>query len=335
MPERSSHSEGLIMFVGIDVSKDWLDIAVHERSDVKWRVSRDESGLQSLVKGLQELEGKIELVVMEATGPYSKDVATVLAAAKFQVAVVNPRQVRHFAIATAKLAKTDQIDATVLAAFACAVKPAAKPIPDELSAQLDELLTRRGQLVGMLVSEKNRRGAMSIQLTAKHNKRVDKSLQTHIEWLEKQIAAIDDEIDDTIKKSPVWRESDDLLQSVPGVGNVTARVLLAYLPELGRLNRKEIAALVGVAPFNRDSGNHFGRRAIWGGRGHIRNVLYMAALSASRCNPELKAFASRLLDRGKPTKVVLTAVMHKLLVRLNAMARTRKPWLPQPMPVSA
>jgi transposase len=263
----------------------------------------------------------VELVVLEATGGLERDVVAALAAAKLPVAVVNPRCVRDFARSLGKLAKTDSIDAAVLAHFAQAIKPAVQPPPDELSLQLEALLTRRRQLIQMLVSEKNRQSTLLIQRSAKPGKRVLKSLASHIDWLRKQIEDLDEEIDDTIKQSPIWREKDDLLQSIKGVGSVTARILISYLPELGMLNRKQIAALVGLAPFNHDSGRHNGRRSIWGGRAEVRTALYMAAVTAARCNTELRAFYARLLTAGKPTRVALTAVMRKLLIKLNAMMR--------------
>jgi transposase len=313
------------MFVGIDVSKDRLDVAVHGDS-TRLQVGRDEAGLAQLVVGLRSLSAPVRLVVMEATGGYERDVAAALAAAKIPVAVVNARQARDFARALGRLAKTDTVDATVLAAFAEAVKPAAQPIADELSQQLEALLTRRTQLVQMLASEKNRRALFLVQRTSKRGAQVTMSVDEHIEWLEKKIKAIDDEIDTTIKKSPVWREHDDLLRSVPGVGPVTSRVLIGYLPELGTLNRKEIASLVGLAPFNNDSGKRVGKRSIWGGRGYIRSVLFMATVTAVRFNPDLKVFYERLLAAGKVAKVALTAVMRKLIVRLNAMMRSRSRW---------
>jgi transposase len=319
------------MFVGIDVSKDRLDAAVHGEA-TRLQVTRDERGLAELVAGLRDLSSPVRLVVMEATGGYERDVAAALAAAKIPVAVVNARQVRDYARALGRLAKTDNIDASVLASFAEAVKPTPQPIADELSQQLEALLTRRTQIVQMLASEKNRRAMLLVQRSSKHGARVTKSIDSHIEWLEKQVTALDDEIDTTIKKSPVWREHDDLLRSVPGVGPVTSRVLIGYLPELGKLNRKEIASLVGLAPFNNDSGKRNGKRSIWGGRGYIRSVLYMAAVTAVRFNADLKVFYDRLLAAGKVPKLALTAVMRKLLVRLNAMMRSRSRWSPSISP---
>lgn len=315
------------MFVGIDVSKDRLDVAVgrEESGHELFQVARDEGGLSELVTRL----GKgIELVVLEATGGLERDVAAALAVAKLPVAVVNPRNVRDFARAIGKLAKTDGIDAAALARFAEAVRPSVQPVPDALAQQLELLMTRRKQLVQMLVGEKNRRAAMLVQRSVAGGAHLLKSLDTHIEWLEARIAELDDEIDGTIKKSPVWRENDDLLQSVKGVGPATSRMLIACLPELGTLTRKKITALVGLAPYNNDSGRRTGQRSIWGGRAEVRSALYMAAVTAARCNPTLRAFYERLVSAGKAPKLALTAVMRKLLIALNAMLRDRKPWAP-------
>ena len=313
------------MFVGIDVSKDRLDVAVHEGKD-RWQFGRDESGLARLIEQLRSLPGSIELVVLEATGGLERDVAAALAVAKIPTAVVNAKQVRDFAKATGKLAKTDGIDAGVLAHFAQAVRPAVREIGDEFSQALEARITRRNQLIQMLVAEKNRRAMLLVQRTAPAA--MGKSIEVHVKWLEKQIAELDQDIDRMIKNSPVWREKDDLLQSVPGVGPVTSRTLLSFVPELGTLANKQIAALIGLAPFNRDSGHMAGRRAIWGGRAEVRCVLYMAALTATRCNPVLRSFYARLLAAGKPSMVALTATMRKLLVTLNAMLRHRTPWTP-------
>ena len=306
------------MFVGVDVSKDQLDVAVHGRSE-RWQFKRDERGLGSLVEHLRGLGEPVALVVLEATGGLERDVAAALAAAKVPTAVVNPRQVRDFARATGKLAKTDGIDASVLAHFAEAVKPSVQPIADELALALEARLTRRNQLIQMLVAEKNRRAMLVIQRTG--SAKMVKSLEAHIGWLEKQIADLDDDIDHHIKNSPIWREKDDLLQSVPGVGPVTSRTLLSYLPELGTLDRKKVASLVGLAPFNHDSGQLHGQRHIAGGRYRLRCALYMAALSAIRSNPILRAFYLQLRARGKPAKLALTAVMRKLFLLLNHLLK--------------
>jgi transposase len=313
------------MFVGVDVAKEQLDVAVHNSSE-RWQVTRDERGLARLVELLRGLGEPITLVVMEATGGLERDVAAALTVAKIPAAVVNARQVRDFARATGKLAKTDGIDASVLAHFAEAVRPPVQPIADELSLALEARITRRSQLVQMLVAEKNRRASLLVQRTG--STKMLKSLAAHIGWLEKQITELDDDIDNHIKNSPVWREKDDLLQSVPGVGPVTSRTLISYLPELGTLDRKKIAALVGLAPFNRDSGQASGRRAIWGGRAEVRTVLYMAAVAALRCNSALRAFYDRLKATGKLSLVAITATMRKLLTALNAMVRDHARWSP-------
>ena len=313
------------MYIGIDVSKDRLDVAVRGR-DIAFSVTRDESGLNELCERLTSLEGKIALIVLEATGGYERDAAMALLLAKLPVAVVNPKQVRDFARATGKQAKTDAIDAAVLAHFAEAIKPAEHEIPDEVTLLIEALVTRRSQLVQMIAAEKNRRGAMLVQRSP--NKVVSKNIDKHIAWLEKQLSDLDDEIDGAIRESPIWREKEDLLRTIPGVGRVTSTTLLAFLPELGTLDRKQIAALVGVAPFNRDSGRSSGHRSIWGGRAAVRSVLYMAAVAAIRCNALFKAFYARLRAAGKPAKVALTATMRKILVTLNAMARDGAPWRP-------
>jgi transposase len=311
------------MFVGIDVSKDRLDVAIH-KSDVRFQVTRDESGLRELVERLQK--ESVKLVVLEATGGLERDVAAALAMARIPLAVVNPRNVRDFARAVGKLAKTDSIDAAILAQFAEAVQPAAQPVPDELAQELEALLTRRNQLIHMLAAEKNRRATLLLQRSA--SKQITKSIDVHIEWLEKQIEKLDDDIDTTIKNSSVWREKDDLLRSVPGVGAITSRTLLGYLPELGALDRKKIASLAGLAPYNHDSGHFKGKRSIWGGRSEVRSALYMAALTGIRCNPILRAFYRRLTEAGKAPKLAITAAMRKLLTMLNAMIRDQVSWKP-------
>lgn len=309
------------MFVGIDVSKDALDVALRGEAPGSFRVGRDEKGLEELVARLASLESKVKLVVLEATGGLERDVVAVLAAAAIRVAVVNPRCVRDFARSLGKLAKTDGLDAAVLAHYAEAVEPQAKPIPDALTREVEGLLTRRRQLVQTLVSERNRRSGLLLQRLTGPGRRVMQSLERSIEWLETELASLEKDLDDTIKRSDIWREKDDLLRSEKGVGNVLSRTLLGYVPELGKLNRKQIAALIGLAPFNNDSGKRSGQRSIWGGRGEVRAVLYMGAITASRFHPVLRQFYQRLVAAGKPKKVALTAVMRKLLVRLNAMMR--------------
>jgi transposase len=262
------------------------------------------------------------LVVLEATGGFERPVAAALVASGLAVAVVNPRQARDFARATGRLAKTDRIDAESLARFAEAVHPAPRAIPDEQARALGEILARRRQLVGMLTAENNR-------LLTASTKRVKKRIEAHLLWLEKELARTERDLQEAIEESPVfWRENEELLGSVPGVGPVLAKTLLAELPELGELKNKQLAALVGVAPLNRDSGILRGRRAIWGGRSGVRAALYMGALVATRCNPDVKVFYERLLAAGKAKKVALVACMRKLLVILNAMLRNRTLWRP-------
>jgi transposase len=309
------------MFVGIDVSKDVLDVALRGEAQGSFRVGRDDKGLEDLVQRLASAERKVQLVVLEPTGGLERDVVAVLTAAAIPVVVVNARCVRDFARGLGKLAKTDGIDAAVLAHYAEAVEPATKPVPDALTREVEALLTRRRQLIQTLVSERNRRSGALLQRRTGPGKRVMESLERSIKWLEKELASLEDDLDNTIKRSAVWREKDDLLQSVKGVGATVSRTLLGYLPELGKLTRKQIAALVGLAPFNNDSGKRSGKRSIWGGRSEVRAVLYMAAVTAARWNPVLSAFYARLLAAGKPKKVALIAVTRKLLVRLNAMMR--------------
>ena len=259
-------------------------------------------------------------MLLEATGGLEVPLVSALAAAALPVVVVNPRQVRDFARATGRLAKTDALDAQVLAHFAEAVRPPVRPLRDEETQELNSLMTRRSQLTTMLVAERNslRRASRS----------VDPSIRSHISWLERELKDLDKDLRSALRRSPVWREKDDLLRSVPGVGEQLSLSLLAYLPELDTLNRKRIAALVGVTPF-RDSGPRRGKRSVWGGRTRLRAVLYMAALVASRYNPVLRAFYQRLLSAGKPKKLALTACMRKLLTILNAMAKSGQHWTPQ------
>ncbi len=266
-------------------------------------------------------------VVLEATGGFEMLVASELELAGLPVSLVNPRQVRNFALATGQLAKTDAIDAQVLAQFAEAVKPPVRPLPDEETQELRALVDRRLQLLEMLTSERNRLRQAS--------KRVHPLVQEHIRWLKQQIEDLDKDISGLIRSSPLWRAEEDLLRSVPGVGPVLSSMLLTHLPELGSLNRGQVAALVGVAPMNRDSGRYRGKRSIWGGRTAIRAPLYMAALAATRHNPVIKAFYHRLRAAGKPAKVALTACMRKLLLILNSMLRRRRPWGPPHMQTTA
>ena len=279
-------------------------------------VTNDKAGIQALVKRLAEIQA--ELIVLEATGGVERWVTRALASAEFPVVVVNPRQVRDFAKATGQLAKTDRIDAMVLARFAQAVRPDVRPLPDEVTLELRALIARRRQITEMIVAESNRLSGAS--------KAVKKRIGAHIRWLEKELGRADEDLDQSIRQSPIWCHNQDLLKSVPGIGPIVSRTLLAELPELGQLNRKEIAALVGVAPFNRDSGKLKGRRAIWGGRATVRAALYMAALVASRRNAVIRALYKRLLDAGKARKVALVACMRKLLTILNAMIKHKTRW---------
>jgi transposase len=304
------------MFVGVDVSKHRLDIHVRPSGE-EWSVTNDGKGHSDLVRKLGLLSPT--LVVLEATGGYQAAIAAELGASKLPVAVVNPRQVRDFAKATGRLAKTDAIDAAALAHFAESIRPKPRPMPDELTVELQALVTRRRQLIDMRTAESNR--LETCRVTS-----VRRNIQKMINVLTKQIDKVDDDIDTTIKGSPLWREREDLLSSAIGVGTTTARTLLTQLPELGTLNRREIAALVGVAPYNNDSGQRRGIRSIRGGRGEVRSVLYMATVAAVRFNPQLQRMYQRLLSLGKLKKVALIACARKLLTILNAMMRTNTPW---------
>lgn len=303
------------MFIGIDVAKAQLAFACRPSGETG-TVPNNDVGIRELAARCQALAPT--LLVLEATGGYEAAVVAALVTAGLPVVVANPRQVRDFAKATGQLAKTDALDARVLALFAERVRPAPRPLPDAAAQALDALLTRRRQLVEMLTAERNR------LLVARPPVRRD--LQQHIRFLERRLREVDDDLHTAVKASPAWRVKDDLLQSVPGVGRVVSLTLLAELPELGRLSHKEIAALVGVAPLNRDSGTLRGKRLVYGGRAPVRAVLYMAALVASKCNPVIRAFYLRLRAAGKPAKVALTACMRKLLIILNAMARSGTPW---------
>jgi transposase len=306
----------LPLFVGIDVAKRRLDI--HARpSGERLTVDHDEEGVAALVERLVALAPT--LVVLEATGGLEVRLAAALAAAGLPVAVVNPRRVRAFARATGRLAKTDRLDAETIARFAEAVRPPVRPLPDEATRHLGALVARRRQLLEMLVAERNRRHAADPSL--------HEGIDAHLRWLEEALAGIERDLDAAVRDSPVWRAREALLRSVPGVGPVSARTLLAELPELGSLTRRQAAALVGVAPFNRDSGGMRGKREIWGGRATLRACLYMAAVAAARGdNPAIAGFYKRLRQAGKPAKLALTACMRKLVVTLNAMLRTNTAW---------
>jgi transposase len=308
--------EDEMVYAGIDVSKGSLDVAVRPVGE-SWQEDNSDKGIRAIVKRIKELG--VSLVVAEATGGLEVQVVSALTVDGINVSVVNPRQVRDFAKATGRLAKTDSIDAEVLARFAETVRPEVRPLKDEKERELAELVARRGQVVQMLVAEKNRLGQTG-------SKAIRKELKAHIAWLERRLGGIDKGIDSAIKDSPVWRVKDDLLRSVPGVGKATSSMLLAGVPELGVLNRRQVAALVGVAPLNRDSGLFKGRRAVWGGRAGVRATLYMATLAAVRFNPVIKAFYQRLREEGKRPKVALTACMRKLIVILNAMVRDGEKW---------
>lgn len=305
--------------MGVDVSKASLDTFV-TAGERRISVTNDEAGIRDLVGELKEHRGA--LVVLEATGGYEFAVAAAFAQAGFQVAIVNPRQVREFARALGQLAKTDRIDARILALFGERMRPEPRPLPDAARAALEALVTRRRQLLDMLTAENNR-------LKLARDQVVQRSLKRNIAWLERQLKDVDQDLGSRIKQSPLWRAKENLLRSTPGVGSVFSRSLIAQLPELGQLKNKQISALVGVAPLARDSGSFKGRRSVWGGRAPLRSVLYMATLSAVRHNPVLRHFYNRLRAAGKPPKVALVACMRKLLVILNAMVRSNQPWNPR------
>jgi transposase len=302
--------------IGFDVSKERLDVAILP-SQTSFAVGRDAGGLAELVQRLRDLVP--ERVVLEATGGFEQVVAASLGGAGLPVIVINPRQIRDFARAIGRLAKTDRIDAEVIALFGERVRPPVRPLPDEQGRLLDELVTRRRQVIEMKTAEGNR-------ARQSRTNRLKKRIERHCALLQKELSEIEAELNDTIRGTPIWRETDDLLQSVPGVGPVLARTLIAELPEIGCIDRRSIAALVGLAPFNRDSGAWRGKRSIQGGRSSVRNVLYMATVSAIRCNPVIKAFYARLRAAGKPAKLAITACMRKLITILNAIVRDRQPW---------
>jgi transposase len=305
-------------FIGIDVSKATLDVAVLPTQET-FSVENNQAAYPALIARLRALSPRC--IVLEASGGYEMAVAASLAASALPVVVVNPRNVRDFAKATGRLAKTDRLDSLVLAHFAEAVKPQLRAVKSAEQRALDELLGRRRQLIEMHVAEQNRLGQAATAA-------VQKEIKAHLAWLEKRISSTDTQLKDRLQQSPVWRERDDLLQSVPGIGAVTSLTLLASLPELGSLCRQKIASLVGVAPLHDDSGTKRGKRRIRHGRAHLRSILYMAALTAVRCNPVLKAFYKRLLASGKPHKVALTACMRKLLVIVNTMVKNNSSWNP-------
>lgn len=306
------------IFIGIDVAKDRLDVHVRPSGEA-FAVARDGEGVAGLVERLRAMAPA--LIVSEATGGFEQVVAGALGAAGLPVVVVNPRQIRDFARALGKLAKTDRIDAEAIALFAERVRPELRPLPDDQARLLGELVARRRQVIEMIVAEGNRARLLE-------SRRLKKRIDRHRAVLQDELSAIEAELDEAIRGTPIWRETENLLKSVPGVGDALARTLIAELPELGTLDRKKIAALVGVAPFNRDSGTLRGKRTVWGGRASVRAALYMAALTASRFNPVIAAFYRRLLAAGKPKKLALTACMRKLLTILNAILRDRRHWQP-------
>jgi len=303
------------IYAGIDISKDNLDLAVHPRQQIR-RFHNTATGINKMVEYIREI-GSV-LVVMEATGGYEIAVVAALGEAGIPTAVVNPRQVRDYARSTGKLAKTDAIDAQILADFAAVVQPQPRPLADTQTQELKDILARRRQLSEMITAEKNRlhraRGAL-----------VD-HIRAHIIWMEKELLEMDSELKRFVEESPMWREKDNLLRSVPGIGPVLSSTLVAELPELGTLNRKQIAALVGVAPINRDSGKMRGKRSVWGGRGSVRSALYMGTLVATRFNPVIRRFYERLIASGKAKKAAITACMRKLITILNAMIKHHVTW---------
>lgn len=302
-------------YIGVDISKDSLDIATQPHQPGK-KFSNDESGIEGTVNYLKKLNPV--LVVMEATGGLEMSLAGALAASGMPVAVVNPRQIRDYAKSRGKLAKTDTLDAQIMADFAAEIHPEPRPLADAQTQELKDILTRRSQISEMITAEKNR--------LSRARRPVSDHIKSHIAWLERELSDMDFNLRRFIEESPIWREKDNLLQSVPGVGPVLSSTLLADLPELGILNRKQIAALAGVAPLNRDSGKSHGKRIVWGGRANVRAVLYMATLVATRWNAVIRSFYQRLIAAGKAKKAALTACMRKLLTILNVILKHHTPW---------
>lgn len=303
--------------VGIDVSKSVLDVSVYPSGNT-WQVEYSAPGITALAEELAALEPAV--VVVEATGGLEISLTAALGVAGLPVAVVNPRQVRDFARATGRLAKTDKLDARALAQFGALVQPPARPLPDAQHRELQAMVSRRQQLIEMLTAERNR--------SRRTTPRVRQQIEVHVQWLREQLREVDRDQEDFLRSSPLWQEDAKVLRSAPGVGPIVTATLIARLPELGRLNGKQVAALVGVAPFNRDSGTLRGKRTVWGGRGALRTALYMATLVATRHNPVLRAFYQRLCDAGKPKKVALIACMRKLLIILNSMIKNHRTWNP-------
>jgi transposase len=307
--------ESVPSWIGIDVAKDQLDVSIGAAGET-WSVPNDDEGIRSLVSDLRSRT--CGLIVLEATGGYEIPAVVALAAAGLPVVVANPRQVRNFARATGQLAKTDRLDARILALFAERVRPEVRPLPDDAARLLDALLTRRRQISGMIVAERNRLGFAPAPLK--------KSIDKHIRWLQRELDGVDADLNKAIQASPVWRAKEALYRGVPGIGPVISRTLIADLPELGRLTHREIAALVGLAPIARDSGKMKGKRMVFGGRASVRGALYMAAVVGARHNPVIRAFYQRLRERGNTPKLALIASAHKLLTILNSMARSGEGW---------
>lgn len=305
------------IFIGIDISKDKLDVAIWGLEET-WSFHNEAEGWQELIEQVKVIHPS--LIVVEASGGIEQPLVAELYLAELPIAIVNPTRVRNFARSTGQLAKTDKLDARLIAQFAQAVRPQVRPLRTAEQEHLNALVTRRRQIVQILTAEKNRRATTYSTLR--------EQLQRHIDWLEAEIKELNEEIEQFIQDNPVWQEKAAVVRSVPGVGPVTASTLLAELPELGTRNRQQIAALVGVAPLNKDSGKMRGKRRVFGGRASVRRVLYMVALVATRTNPVIRSFYERLLARGKEKKVALTACMRKLLVILNAMVRNHKTWRP-------
>jgi transposase len=308
------------LFVGVDVSKDRLDVHIFPSGE-SFETARDAGGIAALAERLRKLS--VANIVLEATGGFETAVAAGLAAFELPVVVINPRQTHNYAKALGLNAKTDVSDAAVIARFAADVRPEVRPLPDRQTAELSELLTRRSQIVQMLVAEKQR------ALRHAGNIALQKSVSRVITALERELERVDNDIDKLVRSSPLWREQEDLLRSVPGVGRVIARTLLGEMPELGKLGRKQIAALAGLAPWTRQSGQWKGRSMIGGGRSAVRTMLFLAAMAATRHNPVLRDFKLKLLKTGKPKKVIIIAVAHKLLTILNAIIRDHMPWNPK------
>ena len=306
------------VYIGVDIAKKTLDVAVSDSSEVR-QFSNDDKGIRMAVRHIAAF--KPAGIILEATGHLEMPLAAALQAERLPVVIVNPRQVRDFARATGVLAKTDTIDAHILALFGERIKPEIRPLPDKKARDMGSLLARRRQLVGMITAERNR------FLQAGGD--IRQGIKSHIAWLQEALSMVDNDLEQGIRSSHSWREKDNLLKSVPGIGKVVSTAILVELPELGKLNRRKIAALVGVAPLNRDSGTMRGRRTVWGGRTRLRAALYMATLVASRCNPVIAAFYQRLLGVGKAKKVALVACMRKLLTIINAMMRSMTGWQPE------